>query len=121
MAAATTYLKSKLLNHSLGLASFTMPTTIYVGLLSGESAEISKEGYARKAVSLVESSSGSPVSNSTSVEFRATTEDWGAVNYIGLFDALTEGNLLYIGSVGVNVSAGEGVQFPIGNIRISIS
>lgn len=54
-------------------------------------------GYARQSVTHAAASSGSKASNA-GVTFTATG-DWAAVNYVGVWDAATAGNLLYWASI----------------------
>ena len=99
MAELSNYLENKLLDHILKNVSYTSPTTVYVGLFltdptdAGSGTEVSGGSYARKTLS-VTTASGGVVTSSADVTFDQATGNWGTVAYIGLFDAITSGNLL---------------------------
>jgi hypothetical protein len=99
MAELSNYLENKLLDHVLRNTSYTSPTTVYVGLFltdptdAGSGTEVSGGSYARKSLS-VTTASGGIVTSSADVQFDQATGNWGTIAYIGLFDAITSGNLL---------------------------
>lgn len=96
------YAENKLLNHILGVAAFTMPTTIYMALFTtnptdaGTGTEVTGNGYARKSVAFSTATTGT-TSNPADVLFATPTGAWGTVTHFGLYDALTGGNLLWHG------------------------
>ncbi len=107
------YLEQKLLRHALGISSFTMPTTVYLALFTtmpgedgtgGTEISTSGTGYGRQAITWGTSSQsggGEQVSNSADIAFSAALTDWATgasrILGIGLYDASTAGNLLYLG------------------------
>ena len=130
MGAATNYLELKLLDHSLGTASYTKPTTVYLGLHTtnpGETGsttgEVSTSGtaYARQVVTFAAAASGSAASNAT-VTFSAATASWGTIGYISINDASTAGNMLYYGAVTTSkaIDTGDTFQVTSGNLTISL-
>lgn len=130
MGAATDYLELKLLDHSLGTASYTKPTTVYLGLHTtnpGETGsttgEVSTSGtaYARQVVTFAAAASGSAASNAT-VTFSAATASWGTIGYISINDASTAGNMLYYGAVTTSkaIDTGDTFQVTSGNLTISL-
>jgi hypothetical protein len=100
MAEMSNYLENALINVTLRATSFTSPTNVYVGLFTsdptdaGSGTEVSGGSYARKVVTFSAPSNG-VTSNSADITFDQATADWGVVGWIGIFDALTTGNLLY--------------------------
>jgi hypothetical protein len=95
-----------ILNHLTGKSAlFTMPVC-YVGLFTavGTDAgtgftEVSVGSYARVATAAADwnSASGSApsqISNANTLTFPTATADWGSIIAMGLYDALTAGNLL---------------------------
>ena len=104
MSAASNYLENRILDHTLGTTSYTMPTTIYLALFTsnpgetGSGTEVSGSGYARQAVTFGAASGGSALNNSTET-FTASGGNFGTVSYFALFDALTSGNMLYYGPI----------------------
>lgn len=103
----TDYLKKKLLDHCLGVASYTMPTTVYLALSTtnptktGSTAgEIVGNGYARQSITFSAATLGTgSTSNSSDVTFPIPTASWGTIAYIGIMDAATGGNMLWYGQL----------------------
>ena len=100
MAEMSNYLENALINATLRNTAYSSPATVYVGLFTsdptdaGSGTEVSGGSYARKAVTFAAPSNG-VTTNSADVTFDQATADWGVVGWIGIFDALTTGNLLY--------------------------
>ena len=112
--AKTDYLEDALLNHVLRNTSFASPTTIYVGLFTtmpiddgSGGVEVSGGSYARQSVAFAAPASGI-VANNALVTFPTATAAWGTVLGMGLFDALSGGNLLYYGTLTANKIVGIG-------------
>lgn len=126
------YLENKLLEHSLGKTSWTMPTTVYAALYtvtpsdSGGGTEVSPSGtgYARTSTTWNAASNGS-ITNAADIRFPSAstaTGPWGTVVAIGLHDALSGGNLIYYGLLSASVSVGVGDYFQIsaGNLTVTL-
>lgn len=125
------YLELKVLDHLLGLTSYTPPATLYVALYTsapsdgGGGTEISGNGYARVAVTNNATNwpaaSGGQKSNGTAITFSVATGSWGTVVAFGLFDASTGGNLLMWATLGTSkaISSGQAAQFPIGALVVA--
>jgi len=100
MAEMSNYLENALINATLRNTSYTSPTTIYVALFTsdptdaGSGTEVSGGSYARTSVTFAAPSNGVSLSNADCT-FPQCTSTWGTVGWIGLYDALTSGNLLY--------------------------
>lgn len=121
------YLETAVLNHVLRNTALTSPTTVYVGLFTvaageaGGHTEVSGNAYARQSVTFG-APSGGATSNTNLVTFPTPTPSgWGTIVGWGIFDAATNGNLLYYSDQTPNevVNAGNPVQFAIGAIQIS--
>jgi len=99
MAEFTNYLENKLLDHVLNNASFTSPTTVYVGLFTAAptdttaGTEVSGGSYARQVLSVSTASEG-VVTSDADVNFPQATGNWGTIVALGIHDALSSGNLL---------------------------
>lgn len=128
----TTYLSDKLLGHSTGQASYTMPTHTYLGLFtvaptkSGGGAEVRESGTGYKRVKM---SWGSPseeaISNSAEARFPAVgnaTETFGTIVAVGLFDAETSGNLIWFSDLAATVTIESGSFYNIitGGITLTL-
>ena len=130
MAALSDYAEKLLLDWAMTTGSATRPTAWYVALYtaapsdSGGGTEVSTGGYARQAVTFgAASSPGGTTSNSGVVSFTASGANFGTVTHIGIFDALTTGNLLWHGAMTASktVNDGDTLEFSIGNIDLTIA
>ena len=105
MPGKSDYAEGAMLQQWLGAASgFVVPANVYVGLYSaapsdaGGGTELTGSGYARVAVpnnsaNWVESSG--KIQNANQIVYAAATANWLAAVAVGLFDALTGGNMLF--------------------------
>lgn len=126
MSAMSDYLENKVLDHVLGTTSYTMPTTVYIGLSTGSFAddnsgtELSGSGYARQSIAFDAAASGT-TDNTSNVDFPAATGSWGTVSHYGLFDALTGGNLLIHGAFTTSktVATGDILRVAAGELDIT--
>lgn len=119
---ATQYLQKKLLDHALGLAAYTMPTTVYVGLFTGDpgaagslASEVSGGDYARQDVTSAMNAAAlatGVADNASAVTFPAPTADWGVVSYSALLDAATSGNMLFRAALGTPEIVASGAPAP---------
>ena len=113
MAEFTNYLENKLLDHVLNNASFTSPTTVYVGLFttaptdSTAGTEVSGGSYARQVLSVSTASAGIVTSDSD-VTFPQATASWGTIVALGIHDALSSGNLLMYTDLTTSKTIDEG-------------
>ena len=136
MSAMSDYLENKLVDHVFRGQAYTIPV-IYVGLLTaapsdaGGGTEVSGNNYARvkaaasSAQALTDwkstqnndvASTGTTGSttNTNSVTFPTPSATWGVVTHIGVYDALTGGNLLLYGSLTISktINQSDTVTFP---------
>lgn len=121
----TNYLENKLIDHFLGTTTYTKPTSVYIALFTvtpGEGAggtEVAGGSYARKICAFNAAASGA-TENTGNVDFEnmpaATTVA------IGIFDAVTSGNMLLYGALTVNktTDAGDTLRIATGDLDISI-
>ena len=120
------YLENKLLDHFLGTTSYTMPTTVYIGLYTvaptdaGGGTQVTGGSYARQTAAFGAASSGA-TSNSANIDF--TGMPAATTVAIGVFDALTAGNLLLWGTLTTNktTDAGDTLRIATGDLDISIN
>ena len=128
---ASNYVKQGSLNFWLKSASVTQPSTLHVGLFTGDPGagnlagnEISGNGYARAALTVGNVSivgDYAQVANNAVVQFAAATGSGGTPTFFGVFDAQTSGNLLFYGALPTTfaVTAGMEPKFNIGDLKIS--
>jgi len=82
-------------------------------------AEPVGDGYARVATTTAtwDAASGGTKSNGLAITFpEATGDGWGTVTHVGIFDAVSAGNLLFSIALtgGVEITAGKIARFAIG-------
>ena len=101
MAGLTNYLEDKIWNHVFGSTTYTKPTNWYVGLLtatpsdSASGSEVSGGSYARQVCAFTITGTGTAEAKNTSaITFPTATADWGIIGWVGIYDALTSGNLV---------------------------
>ena len=101
MAGFTNYLEDKTIGHLFGGTTYTPPATYYCGLQtvtpteSTGGTEVSGGAYARQAIAWTIATGGTAqASNTSALEFPAATTDWGTVQWAGIYDAVTGGNLV---------------------------
>lgn len=104
MAGKSDYLEGKVLDHLFGIASYSAPATLYLALFtaapsdSGGGTEVTGGSYARAAVTNDNTSwsrTSDTVSNLNAIDFAAATGVWGTIGWVGVFDAVSGGNLLF--------------------------
>ena len=111
MTALTNYTENNLINHIFHTASFTKPTTLYIGLITtltdgeaGTVTEVTGGSYTRIARNPLDANWAASVtdgttSNTAVITFPAATADWGTATHFGIWDAQTNGNLLIYASL----------------------
>lgn len=128
MSDLTDFLENELLDHVLRNSSYTPPSAVYLGLFTtaptdaGGGTEVSGSGYARQAITFGSAASGGTISNTAAVAFTASGGNFGNVLAVGIFDALTTGNLLFWKAItSVTINSGDTLNFPIGDIDVSLA
>jgi len=132
--SVTYFSSNKVLDYNFGITSYTPPSTLYFALsttapdISGSSfTEPSSGAYAR--VGLLNNktnwgtASSGTLTNSTAVTFAESTASWGTIVAVGIFDALTGGNLLWYDSLSPSrtVASATTVLFAIGSITVQFN
>ena len=121
----TNYLESKLIDHFLGTTTYTKPSAVYVALFTvtpGEAAggtEVTGGSYARQAATFGAASSGA-TTNSANIDFAGMPA--ATTVAIGIFDAITSGNMLLYGALTTNktTDAGDTLRIATGSLSVSI-
>jgi len=126
MDAKSNYLENAILNHILRNVALTSPTTVYAALFTvtpsdaGGGTEVTGGSYARQAVTF-SAPSGGVCTNSGSLTYPVASANWGNIVAMGIFDALTVGNLLYYGPLSTPKTIEIGDQISFANAAISIT
>ena len=130
MAGFSDYLEDKVLDHVFGGNAYTAPTTLYVALYTvaptdtGGGTEVSGGGYVRKTAAFtVSGTNPTTASNSAAVEYPTATANYGTVVAVGIFDALSGGNLLAYANLDTSkvVSTGDVFRFNTGDLDITLA
>lgn len=137
------YLENKLIDHVFRGQAYTAPSTIYFALFtsscsdSAGGTEVTGGSYARAslAASLANwagtQSAGSTVassgtsgttSNNGVVTFATPSAGWGTVTHLGIYDAVSSGNLLICRALTVSktINSGDTVTFPAASFTFQI-
>lgn len=137
------YLENKLIDHVFRGQAYTAPTTIYFALFttacsdSAGGTEVTGGSYARAslAASLANwagtQSAGSTVassgtsgttSNNGVVTFATPSAGWGTVTHLGVYDAVSSGNLLICRALTLSktINSGDSVTFPAASFTFQI-
>lgn len=134
MSALSDYLEDALINHIFRNSDFTRPADIYIALFTaapsdaGGGTEVSGGSYARQGVptgvaSEWDAASGGATANTNTVTFPTATAAWGTITHVGLFDAVTAGNLLFHGALTASKTVGDGdiFRFNAGDLDASLA
>jgi len=116
------YAENKILDHVTGEAAWTMPTTVYVKLHTGDPGETATSNAAtettRKAASWSAASSCSIATDAT-IEWTnvSTTETY---SHWSLWDASSGGNALWTGALSASAAVTAGDTFQITSLTLSL-
>lgn len=114
MASCSTYLANKILDHVNGIASYTMPTQLWLALAevdftaAGSGTELSGGSYGRVAWNAYSASSGATSNNSLLVITNMPACD---LTHLSLWDDETAGNMLIYGAFDATVTLASGENF----------
>jgi hypothetical protein len=128
MSEMSNYLENALINGTLRATSYTAPTTVYLALYLTDptdadvGTEVSGGSYVRQSITFG-APSGGVTSNSVAIEFPQATAAWGTIQYIGIRDSLTTGNLLYHTALNSSkeIASGDIFKITAGNLTVTLS
>ena len=130
MAGFSDYLEDKVLDHVFGGVAYTAPTTHYVALYTvaptdtGGGTEVTGGSYARQTGAFtVSGTDPTTATNSAAIEYPTATANYGTVVAVGIFDALSSGNLLAYANLTTSkvVSTGDVFRFNTGDLDITLA
>lgn len=128
MSAKTYAYSNRILELFLRNSSVDTPTSVYAGLftqlptsLDQAGVEVSGNGYTRALVEFALLAEGATQNSSETTFPVATGGDWGDIVGVGIFDAVTQGMLLYYGSLSAPryVYEGDTASFAVGTLAVS--
>ncbi len=121
------YLYPKILDHLVGAATFTSPTTVYTGLyttnpgVGDTGTEVSGSGYAREATTW-NAAASQAIDIGSDLTFGPPTGSWGQPSHYSVHDAVSAGNLLVFGPVsGISSSVENGDTFKVASGSYDLS
>lgn len=126
MTYFSNYLENALINATVRNTTFTSPATVYLGLFTsdptdaGTGTEVSGGSYARQSITFSSPSNG-VTSNSAQITFPTATAYWGTIGWIGIYDSLTSGNLLYHSPLTTSKIISNGDIFIVGSGNLTLT
>ena len=125
--AFSNYLANEILDDVFSGNAYSVPSTFYLALYTatpnagGGGTELSGNGYARQTVAFTTTAQTS--SNTAAVEYPTATASWGTITSVGVFDALTSGNLLAFGNLTASktIASGDVLRIPTGDLDITLA
>jgi len=124
----TNFLETEILDHVFAGAAYTAPGTKYLALFTaisdgeaGSVTELSGSAYARQSVAFT--TSGNTTSNNAAVEFPTATGSWGTVTHVGVYDAVSSGNLMAYATLSASkaIATGDVFRVPSGDLDITLN
>ena len=128
MSEISNYLENALINGTLRATTFTAPAAVYVSLHTadptdaGSGTEVTGGSYARQAATFGAPSNGASTTTAD-ITYPQATAGYGTVTHIGIFDALTTGNLLYHSPLNTSKTIETGDIFKItsGSLTVTLA
>jgi hypothetical protein len=128
MAAMSDYLENALINATLRGQAWTAPASVYLGLFTSDptdaktGTEVTGGAYARQTITFTAPTNGASPS-SADVLFPIATASWGTVTHIGIFDAATNGNLLFHGVLtnSKTIATNDQLKVAAGDITVTLA
>ena len=127
MSFSNTY-ETNVLTWAFTATSVTRPTAWYIALFTTDPAEdasgteVSASGtaYARQSASFTVS--GNTASNSAAIEFPTATATYGTVTHVGVYDALSGGNLIAYAALTTSktIDTGDVLRVPLGDLNVTL-
>ncbi len=120
------YLENKLLLHTFGASAYTAPSTLYLAIHTSNpdednsGTEVSGSAYARQTVAFTVTNN--LATNTSAVEFPTATGSWGTLSHVGVYDALTGGNLMAYASLTTSkiIDTNDVFRVPAGDLDITL-
>lgn len=125
--AFTTYTDNKLIDHLLGSATYTKPSTLYVALFVGNPAsggtEISTSGSAYTRVTSTFTIASNVATNTAAIEWATATSAWGTIDWVAIYDASTSGNQLVTAALSSSktIASGDVLRIPISSLSVTLT
>ena len=125
--AFTSYTDNKLIDHLLGSATFTKPSTLYVALFVGNPAsggtEVSTSGSAYARVTSTFTIAANAATNTAAIEWATATSSWGTIDWVAIYDAASSGNQLVTAQLSSSktIASGDVLRIPISSLSVTLT
>jgi len=124
----TNFLETEILDHVFAGSAYTAPGTHYLALFTaapgetGGGTEVTTSGTAYVRQSVAFTTTGNTTSNTASVEYPTATATMGTVTHVGVFDAVTGGNLMAYATLtsSKSIDTGDVFRVPTGDLDITL-
>lgn len=119
------YLANAVVNATVRNSSYTTPTTAYLALFLSNPTkddtglECSGASYSREPITMNAPEDGLS-RNTNDIEFSPATSSWGEITHVGIYDAVTGGNLLYFTELVTSKAIEPGDIFKIALDNLSL-
>lgn len=129
MPGLSDYAENKLLDHLLGVSPYTPPASVWLALFlsdptdTGSGTEVSGNSYQRIQATFGAAVNGA-TSNASELTFPTPTGlGWGDVTHAAIFDAQSNGNMLFSGQLSQTKTVGTGtlVKFLVGSVVVTLT
>lgn len=131
MSDMTDFLEDAVLENVLNNAANPASTSVFIALFTaapsdtGGGTEVATGSYARVSMTggFTVAGTATRAENTAAVIFPTATADWGTVTHVGIFDALTVGNLLFHRALTTprTVLTDDIFQFAIGDLGVTLT
>jgi hypothetical protein len=126
----STYLANELLDHLFKVGAYSVPTNLYVGFSTanpgdsaGALAEPSGNNYSRTTLNGWDTASAGATANTADFEGPVASGSWGTLTHVGIFDAVTSGNMLLYAALGSSLAITTGLfpEFLAGELDVTLT
>ena len=123
----TNYLADRLIKATVGTATYTAPTAVYLGLYTEDptkagfsSNEVDAASYNRQVVKFTPPKDGVST-NEAQIDWSTATSNWGNVGYVSIMDAPSGGFMLYFTALDNAKEILSGDQFKIDANKLQLT
>lgn len=114
------YMKPLIVNHMLGVSSYTMPSSVYLAVIDDSGDEFTGGGYARSETAF-DPAASKEIANADEEDYGTASGDLGTAEEWRLYDASSSGNVLVFGEWDspAEVLNGDGYKVAEGGLTIT--
>lgn len=121
------FMENKVLNHISNLEAYVAPENMFLALLTTSSnedeagTEVVSDSYSRQTITFEKATEG-VLKNKADITYDVASEEWGTIISVAVFDAKTEGNMLFYADLEHPQAVGidNQVVFKVGKLSITL-